>query len=157
MIVRSLKACSLAAVLALAAAAPASAGGYGDELTKCLVKSTTPADQQSFVQWVFSAIALHPQVAPMANISAEQRKALDAKAAALMMRLLTVDCRKESVDALKYEGQAAIEPAFSAVGEVAMRGLMNDPAVTNGMEGFAADIDKSKLQDLYKEAGIAVK
>ena len=152
--VRSMRGGLLAVGLAAGLATPAGAGIYADDLSKCLVRSMTPGDQQAFVQWVFSAMALHPQVAPYSNISAEQRKAFNTQAAALMQRLLTVDCRKESVDALKYEGVSALEPAFSVAGEVAMRGLMSDPAVAKGLEGFGAGFDEAKLRELYAEAGV---
>lgn len=135
----------------------AEAGVYSDDLGKCLVKSSSPQDQSDLVVWVFSAMSLNPAVRAYTTLTDAQRDAMSRKAAALMTRLLTSDCRTEAVAALKYEGGAAIETSFSLLGEVAVRGLMNDPDVNKAMETLGGDMDKEKLQALLKEAGVAVK
>jgi hypothetical protein len=135
-----------------AAAGTARAGVYTDDMTKCLVKAMSPQDQSTLIQWTFSAMALHPDVHPYANITDEQRKALDQKAANLFQRMMTVDCRKEVVDAVKYEGTGSFEDAFAAMGEAAMRGLMNEPQVSKGMEGFVEYFDKTRMEALFKDS-----
>jgi hypothetical protein len=145
-----------AAFLAVALpAARASAGVYTDDLTKCLVRSADAGDQTRLMQWMFALIALNPAVRPNAAITPPQREAFDRQAAALMQRLLTVDCRKETVAALKYEGSSAIEASFRALGEVAVRGLMSDPTVAGGVKNFTAYIDQDKMAEVGREAGIA--
>lgn len=140
-----------AAVALFAATGSAEAGVYTDDMTKCLVKAMSPADQSVLIQWTFSAMALHPDVRPYANITDAQRKSLDQKAAGLFQRMMTVDCRKEVVDAVKYEGTGSFEGAFAAMGEAAMRGLMSEPSVNKGMEGFVEYFDKSKMEALFKD------
>jgi hypothetical protein len=49
------------------------AGPYTDDLSKCLVKATSADDQIIFMQWMFSAISLHPTVSGLTTITAEQR------------------------------------------------------------------------------------
>jgi len=132
----------------------ASAGVYTDDLTKCLVKSSSADDQILLVQWIFSAFALNPAVAPLSSISAEQREEINKRTAALTERLLTVDCHKESVAAIKYEGITAISSGFQALGEVASRGLMNDPKVAAGMGDLDKYYDNGKLNELGQEAGV---
>jgi hypothetical protein len=145
-----------AATLAIAApAAPAAAGVYTDDLTKCLVASADAADQTRLMQWMFGLIALNPAVKPNAQITPAEREGFDRGAAALMQRLLTVDCRKETVAALKYEGSSAIESSFRVLGEVAVRGLMSDPTVAAGVKNFTSYIDQDKLAEVGREAGIA--
>ncbi len=56
----------------LAPASPALAGAFTDELTQCLVRSTSLDDQQQLVIWVFSAMAKSPTVKQFANISEVQ-------------------------------------------------------------------------------------
>jgi len=143
-----------ATALAAVFAGPASAGVFADDLSKCLVAKTSTDDQTAFVQWIFSAIALHPAVQPLSNIPQSKRDELDSKAGQLMMRLMTVDCRPQLVSALKYEGSNTIEIAFGVLGKVAMKGLMAHPAVNKGMEALGNGLDSAKLQEVFKEAGV---
>jgi len=138
----------------LSIASPAAAGVFTDDLAKCLVSNTHPDDQTAFAQWMFTALALHPAVQPMANISAAQRDDINRKAADLMIRLMTVDCRAQMVAAVKYEGTASIELAFNAMGQAAAMVLMQHPAVVAGLQSFGTKMDRSRLQDVLKEAGM---
>ena len=135
-------------------ATPSSAGIYSDDMAKCLVKAMTPADQAAFIQWIFSAMALHSDVSGLAKISAEQHMTFDRKAAELFDRMMTADCRKETVAAIKYECDAASETSFATLGQVAMRGLMSDPTVAQGISNLDMYTDKSKMADVIKEAGV---
>jgi hypothetical protein len=80
---------SLLVALSVLAGTHAVAGPYGDDMAKCLVKSAGPEDQTVFIKWLFSAIALHPDVASLATISAQQRDEFNKHAGALFQRLLT--------------------------------------------------------------------
>lgn len=130
------------------------AGVYTDDLSKCLVSSSSIADQSTLVQWIFSALALNPAVMPMSSVTAQQRDALNQKAEALDERLVFTDCHKEAVDALKYEGPSTFEAAFAVLGQVATRGLMSDPAVISGLNAMGSYTDKAKVAELYKDAGL---
>ena len=57
---RILKLVLTVAALACAAAPPAGAGVFSDDLSKCLVASTTTRDQTDLVRWIFATAALHP-------------------------------------------------------------------------------------------------
>lgn len=144
---------AVAASLALwAPAAFAHAGVYTDDLTRCLVKATTPADQTDLIVWVFSAISVHPAIKSFSVLTEDQRVAYDKKMAALMTRLLTVDCKTETATAVKYEGAEAISTAFGAVGEAAFRGLSSDPKVAESMGSFAKYLDEKAFADVVKDA-----
>ena len=146
---------AIAAVLALwAPASLAHAGVYADDLAKCLVKSSTAADQERLVVWVFTSVSAHPAVQPYARVTEAQQQDMNQQGARMFERLLTVDCRAESVAALKYEGTTALASSFSVLGQVAMRSLMSDPKVQHNMAGVAREIDKSKIEALGREAGV---
>jgi hypothetical protein len=121
------------------------AGPYGDDMAKCLVRSTTAADKSDLVRWMFAMMALHPDVRSLAVVSETDRHAMNRKLAALMERLLTESCRKESVDAVKYEGSGTIESSFKVLGEVAARELFANPAVTAGLSEFGKLVDSDKI------------
>lgn len=136
----------------LAAAPAASAGVYADDLAKCLVKSASDADKLDLMRWTFAAISLHPDLKTYSNFTDEQRSQITAKAGALMQRLMTVDCRAETIAALKFEGPSAVGPAFNMLGQVGARGLMTDPAVTKGLAELVTGFDMKQLMMLVLEA-----
>lgn len=122
----------------------AAAGPYADDMAKCLVRSTSAGDKSALVKWMFGAMALHPDVAAMASVSPQQRKALDQDFVRLFDHLLTKACVKETREALKYEGSSTIESSFSVLGQVAARELFAHPAVVAGMA------EMNKLMDIEK-------
>jgi hypothetical protein len=144
-----------AGLILLLGAAPASAGVYSDDLSKCLVAATDGEGQTQLIVWVFSIMTLNPAVAPYASVTDAQRQTINKNAGTLYSRLLTDTCRKQTVAALKYEGVSSIEHAFETLGGVAMRGLLNDPKVMAGMGALGAGFDKAAMADLAKEAGVA--
>jgi hypothetical protein len=142
-------AAGLALSLSALSASPALAGPYGDELAKCLVKSTSSADKNFLVKWIFSIASVHPEVQSIASVSEAQRAALSKNAAKLFERLLTESCRAEAQQAFKYEGSHTLESSFSVLGQVAGRELFSNPSVAKGLADFANQIDKQKVEKLF--------
>lgn len=138
---------AIAVVLGALPAAPASAAGpYTDELSKCLVRSTTPADKTLLVKWIFATMALHPDVKGLASVSDDQRAELTKATARLFEGLLTNACNSQTREALRYEGQSAVEASFSILGQVAARELFANPNVASGLAEFEKYFDTAKLQ-----------
>lgn len=136
-----------AAVAALGAT-PARASQYTDDMARCLVESTTPQDKTELVRWIFANAALHPEVASIAQVSAEQRTRMNRSAGALIERLLTVTCRKQTKDALMFDGPVALQMSFQVLGQVAMGSLMSHPSVGAGFTEFGKYVDEKKIRDL---------
>lgn len=134
---------SLALVLVTTSA---QAGPYADDLTKCLVKSTTSDDKSLLVQWIFSMMALHPQVGRLAAVSDAQRTELNKGTALLFQNLLTKTCLTETRQALKYEGGATIQTSFGALGQVAAREIFANPQVEAGMSELGKYVDKKSFE-----------
>ena len=144
---------SLIALTAGLALAPAAvAGPFGDQLGACLVQKASPEDHTKLMRWMFSAMALHPAISSMANVTTEQRAEIDQTMAELFIRLLTADCRAESVAAIKNEGPNALAGAFQTLGQIAGAGLMTAPEVAAGMSGLESHLDAQKLAELAQEA-----
>ena len=139
---------------ALGTAGAASAGVYSDDLGKCFVRASSAEDKTVLVQWIFSVMALNPSVKPLSNVTDSQRDGFNRRMGALTQRLFTVDCRKEAVDALKYEGSAAVEASFELLGRAATAGLVSDPSVSAHGGDFAQYVDKAAFDALFKEAGV---
>jgi hypothetical protein len=144
----------ISAVVASLIASPAIAGIYADELSKCLVRSSSSDDRVVLIQWMFAAFSLHPAVQPIVSVNPEQRDVINKKTATVFSRLLAEDCRKETIDALKYEGDAAIGTAFRVLGEAASRDLMSEPHVAKGLGELVGQLaNDQKFKDLIKDAG----
>ena len=145
-----------AALVALSTtlSAPALAGVYGDDATRCIVKSASDADQLLLIKWIYSAISRHPELKPFAQPQqAGAQAALDEGVAQTVSRLLSKDCRKEVIAALRYEGTEFLPQSFRAIGEVAMVGIMSNAEVENGLGTWADQLDTDALADVAKEAG----
>jgi hypothetical protein len=95
--------------LTRATAGSALAGSYVDEMSRCLVRSTSDADRTLLVKWMFAAAAVHPAVKSITSISDAQRDELNKSAAKLLERLITESCKSEMRKALTYEGPDAIQ------------------------------------------------
>jgi hypothetical protein len=139
-----------ALLLASLSGSPALAGPYADDLSKCLVSSTTDKDQTDLVRWLFAAAALHPDVSSIAAVSDQQRSEMGRTVGQLFERLLTESCRAQFRDAMKYEGSQTIEVSFSVLGEVAMRNLIQDPAVSKAIGELETFVNQEKLQAVMR-------
>lgn len=136
------------ALCLLAAGSPASAGVYGDDLSRCLVEKTTTADKTLLVQWIFVAMAQHPSVSTMTRITPEDIERNNKQAAELLTRLLTETCVEQAKKAIKYEGGVAIQTSFQVFGQSAARELFADPNVTKVMTGLEQFVDTKKIEAL---------
>ena len=140
----------VAGVLLMVASASGSnavlAGPYSDELSKCLVVSTTTADKNALVKWMFATAALHPAVKSIASVTTEERTQSTRSTARLFERLLTETCLTQTQQALKYEGALALQTGFQMLGQVAARELFADPGVAAGLAEFEAHLDRKKLE-----------
>lgn len=116
-----------------------------DELSECLIRSTTASDRGLLVRWMFALFSLHPEVKSVADIPAARRDELNRGMAALMERLLTEACVTEARATLAAGGSKSLETAFSALGSVAADGLFADPQVAAGMSEFTKYLDGDKL------------
>jgi len=129
--------------------APASAGLYTDEVAKCLVSSSSEADKNELMRWMFGAMSVHPAVKSIAKVSDAQRKVLSQNMAKLVDRLITVSCKSQVQEAIKYEGNGVFEQSFRVLGEVAGRGLFADPAVAASVAEYTNYLDKQKLEKMF--------
>lgn len=132
--------------LALGISTPSLAGPYADAIGQCFANSTTGKDRIELARWVFSSMALHPDVVSSSAITPEKRESINQSTGELFNRLLAESCAKEVKAAVKFEGQAALKSAFESLGKLAMQELMSNPAVGAGFSGFEKYVDMKKLK-----------
>ena len=141
-----------AVVMLLCASKLATAGPFADDMAKCMVNSTSPEDRTVFVKWIYSIIALHPDLTAMSTVTAKQREEIYKKAGALFERLLLESCRSQTQQAIQNEGPETIQYAFQVLGQVATRGLLTEPHVLDGAKGLAKYVDEEKIKSLTVNA-----
>lgn len=140
------------AVALLSAVCPqVHAGPFTDDLSKCLVKSTSDDDRTLFIQWIYAAMSSHPKVRAMSSITPEFADQLNRRAADLVTELLTSRCKAEAAQAVKAEGEAALRGSFEVLGRVGMQGLLADPNVTEYLTGLGRYFDQDKLKAAFEE------
>jgi hypothetical protein len=121
------------------------AGESSEKLTKCLVASTTPEDKQILIRWIFGAVANHPVVSDIANLSPEKWDEISKKSAQVFQKLIAESCANESREAIINDGMAGYKSAFSTLGSTAVGGLMSDPSVVKAMGKLDSYLDSEKL------------
>jgi hypothetical protein len=149
-----LKGLAYAALLAVGIleAGPAAAGPYSDDLAKCMVRTSTPADRAEFVRFLFSAMAQHPDVSSMANISPQQMEATLKGTGDLVQRLLLVSCRSEAQLAIRYEGMQSIFYGFQFYGQAMAAELLGNPIVAGKMKDLNKYLDADKFKAFAAES-----
>lgn len=140
----------IAALVALATAPPGFAGLYTDDLSRCIVDSTTTEDRANLMKWVYIAMSQHPMVASLTTAKPADMDAANKIIGQLLTRLLTDSCVQKAKDAIRVEGAGAIQASFQVLGQVAASGLFSDPNVVKGMAGLEQYADKKKLDELSK-------
>lgn len=127
----------------------AGAGPFTDEMSRCLVKNTSETDKELLIKWVFAAMAAHPKVKSLSNVSTEQGDRLNKETADLMVTLLVKRCKAETEQALKAEGASTFQASFQVLGQVAMQGLMTNPDVAQYMAGLEPHLDTKALEKAF--------
>jgi hypothetical protein len=145
----------LAAALLLSfgclAATPSEAGPYADDMAKCLVKSSTPADRASFIKFMFVAIARHPDVQGMSKISPQQEVESAKATGQLIQRLMVEACRSETQQAIRFEGTQTVFYAFQVFGQAAAAELFGNPNVADVFKQANKYMDIEKLKSLVAD------
>lgn len=124
------------------------AGADADNLSKCLIDSTSDKDKTVLVRWVFSTIAAHPDIKDDFGIEPSKQDELNKLVATVYERLLTEDCAEPTKAVLRNEGTKAFEQSFEVLGGVAVEGLMSHESVANATKDFAKYLDEDKLNKL---------
>ncbi len=121
------------------------AGEHSDKLSKCLTASITPEDKTALVRWIFGAVANHPDVADIADLTPQKWEEISKNGASVFQKLIADKCASESRDAIINEGMAGYKSAFETLGSTAVGGLMTDPSVEKAMEDLQKHLSQEKL------------
>ncbi|MBS98358.1 MAG: hypothetical protein CMI01_06740 [Oceanospirillaceae bacterium] len=137
---------SIALLIGISFSGSINAGIYSDDLSRCLIESSTPSDKATLVKWMFTAMALHPDVASMSAVTPQQRDEANKDAARMFVNLMTETCLEQARKAIRYEGPVAVHQGFNAFGQVAGQELFANPEVAQGLTGLEKHMDLEKLE-----------
>lgn len=133
-------------------ASESATGPYTNALSECLIESTPQAERIVLAQWLFASLASHPDMGSVATVSDSQRAQLNQDVAQIFEGLLTESCVAEAQQAVKYEGEPAIEASFYFLGSVAGQELYDNPNVADSMYELVNYIDAERVAEVLTTA-----
>ncbi|MGE8594190.1 MAG: hypothetical protein ACN6NY_02940 [Acinetobacter faecalis] len=152
---------SLLVVLALMGATQmASASATVDQLSDCLVKSTTDADKKVVLQWTFVALSAHPDLQSFSQVTTEQRDGLDKNLAQVLQRILVDQCSAETKAVIQTDGLQAVGDSFQELGQETGEQILKTPEIKDQYKGLVRYLDLSKLvttfltPELFNKLGV---
>ena len=134
-------------VLFLGLSGVAQAGPFTDEMSKCLVNKTTEAEKTLFVRWMYAGMSEHP-VHSLSQITMVTKENISKDAAQLVESLLSVRCKLETQQSMKFEGTAAFTQSFELLGRAAMQELLSDPNVQGYFSGLDKYLDSDEMKKI---------
>lgn len=136
------------------------AGPTVDQLSDCLVKSTTAADKTAVLQWTFVALSSHPDLKAFSQVSATQKEQLDRNLAGVLQRIIVEQCSAQTKAVIQAEGIQAVANSFQELGQSSGEEILKNPEVKEQLKGVVRYIDLNKLvvtfltPDLWNKLGI---
>lgn len=135
------------------------AGPTVDQLSDCLVKSTTATDKTAVLQWTFAALSVHPDLKAY-SVTDEQRTQLDQKLAQTLQRILVEQCSVQAKAVIQAEGLQAVGDSFQELGSITGEEILKNPEVKQQLKGVVRYLDLNKLMmtflipDLFNKLGV---
>ena len=121
------------------------AGPTVDQLSDCLVKSTTATDKTAVLQWTFVALASHPDLKAFSNVTEAQKTQLDQNLATVLQRILVEQCATQTKAVIKAEGIQAVGNSFQELGRISGEEILKNPEVKAQLKGVIRYVDLNKL------------
>lgn len=140
----------LSAALCVAAALSvttqmANAGASVDQLSNCLVKSTTATDKTAVLQWTFAALSAHPDLKQFSNVTETQKTQLDKNLAQVLQRILVEQCSAQTKAVIQAEGMQAVGESFQELGSITGDEILKKPEIKQQLQGVLRYVDLNKL------------
>ena len=136
---------ALIAVALLGSVQLATAGPTVDQLSNCLVKSTTATDKKTVLQWTFVALSTHPDLKAYSNVTDVQKEQLDKNLATVLQRILVEQCSSQTKAVIAAEGVQAVGDSFQELGKITGEEILENPEVKSQLKGVLRYVDLNKL------------
>jgi hypothetical protein len=130
-----------------------------DQLSQCLIQSTTAADKTSVLQWTFAALSTHPDLKAFAQVSDAQKEQLDQNFAAVLQRIVVEQCSTQAKAVIQEDGVEGIGSSFQELGQITGEEILKNPEIKAQLKGVLRYVDLNKLvmtfltPDLWNKLG----
>lgn len=121
------------------------AGPTVDQLSNCLVKSSTATDKKTVLQWTFVALSTHPDLKAYSNVTDVQKEQLDKSLATVLQRILVEQCSSQTKAVIAAEGVQAVGDSFQELGQITGEEILKNPEVKGQLKGVIRYVDLNKL------------
>lgn len=121
------------------------AGASVDQLSNCLVKSTTATDKTAVLQWTFAALSAHPDLKQFSNVTEAQKTQLDKNLAQVLQRILVEQCSAQTKAVIQAEGMQAVGESFQELGSITGDEILKKPEIKQQLQGILRYVDLNKL------------
>ena len=125
------------------------AGPTVNQLSDCLMKSTTATDKTTVLQWTFVALGNHPDLKALSNVTASQKEALDKNLATVLQRILVEQCSAQTKAVIQAEGLQAVGDSFQALGKTTGEEILKNPEINNQLKGVLRYIDLNRVAQTF--------
>src|SRR5690606_24637925 len=112
------------------------AGPTVDQLSDCLMKSTTATDKTTVLQWTFVALGNHPDLKAFSNVTATQKEALDKNLASVLQRILVEQCSAQTKAVIQADGIQAVGESFQQLGQITGEEIVKNTEVKQQLNGL---------------------
>lgn len=138
-------------IFALAFFAPsAQAATESEALGTCLADNTNGAERKMLARWVFITMTEHPELHDLTAVSNDVKTQAHKDVAALVTKLLTVNCVNQARAAINQSNGTAMFDSFKKLGEVAMVEIMSNDMVRTAVTEYVQYLDRKKLTDVLR-------
>lgn len=144
----------ISATLLLGATQVTIAGPTVDQLSDCLMKSTTATDKTTVLQWTFVALGNHPDLKAFSNVTATQKEALDKNLATVLQRILVEQCSAQTKAVIQAEGLQAVGDSFQTLGKTTGEEILKNPEINNQLKGVLRYIDLNRVAQTFLTPGL---
>lgn len=130
-----------------------------EQLSQCLLASTTAADKTTVLQWTFAALGQHPDLITMSQVTTEQKTQLDQNLAQVLQRIVVEQCAAQAKAVIKADGVQGVTESFQALGQVTGEEILKQPEIKTQLNGVLKYVDLNKLMmtfltpDLWNKLG----
>lgn len=119
-----------------------------DDLTRCFSENTNGKDRKALAKWIFVSLAAHTEMGSLTQIPRQTTDDATKVAGLMLTRLIADSCPREMQAAIKADGPVAAQPAFNAIGQLAMQELMLDKNVTVSLNEIQRHMDMERIQPI---------
>ena len=117
-------------------------------LQNCIQLNSTGRDRLFMARWIVAALGSAQQLADLITVDPAKREEANKQVAALLTRLLTVDCRAQTKALTQSKDRTGMAAAGESLGRIAVQELMQNPQAATNVQEFAKYLKEEDFKAL---------